>query len=83
MPLCLHCEEPLEAGRQELHHECQFRLVAGSVAHIEKRCGCYVPGSTEGDPPGMKPREAAQAALRAFFKQKKRHQGAICNGSAN
>jgi len=40
-----------------------LRLVIGSVAHLERRCCCYVPGSTEDDPPHMTPRQAARAAL--------------------
>jgi len=41
----------------------ELRLVIGSVAHLERRCCCYVPGSTEDDPPHMTPRQAARAAL--------------------
>jgi hypothetical protein len=48
-----------------MHVECVYRAVAGSVAHIEQRCSCYVPGSTEGDPPGLTKRQAAKAALEA------------------
>jgi len=49
-----------------MHQECLFRSIAGPVAHIEHRCGCFIPGSSEGDPPGMTVREAARAALEAF-----------------
>jgi hypothetical protein len=67
---CSYCNEALEAGMggPKLHHECQFRMVAGSVAHIEKRCSCFVQGSQEGDPPGMGLREAAQAARGAWLR---------------
>lgn len=67
--LCGFCGEVIEPGQrapshgEPLHNECQIRLVIGSVAHIERRCGCYVAGSTESDPPHMTLREAARAAL--------------------
>lgn len=50
-----------------LHAECSLRGVIGSLAHIERRCSCY--GGSEDDPPGMTKREAAQAAVRAYFKR--------------
>ena len=80
MPLdrCAYCDELLEAGA-EMHKECTFRAVAGSVAHIEERCACYVPGSTETDPPGMSKREAAKAAVRAWNARLKL-QRVNCNG---
>ena len=43
-------------------------MVAGSVAHIEQRCSCFVQGSDEGDPPGMGLREASQAALKTWLR---------------
>jgi len=67
--LCGFCNERIEPGQRapvsgsDFHHECHLRLVIGSVAHIERRCGCYVPGSIEGDPAHMTPRQAARAAL--------------------
>lgn len=70
---CSWCGEPLL--RQErarfncMHEECGARGVFGSVAHLEKRCCCYVPGSTEEDPPGMTRREAARAAYALWLKQ--------------
>ena len=68
---CMWCEEPILPGEQApvnapMHVECGVRSVAGSVAHIEGRCGCYVPGSTEGDPPGISAREAAKLAYAAM-----------------
>jgi hypothetical protein len=71
--MCVHCEEPVEdwdqchAFMEPMHHACGFRAVAGSVAHIQKRCGCYVAGSKEEDPPGMTKRQAAEAALEAYL----------------
>jgi len=72
---CTYCEEPVEPGEQNecfqsqpMHVECGFRLAAGSLAHIEGRCSCYVPGATELDPPGMTKREAARASLHAYRK---------------
>jgi ribosomal protein L37E len=64
--ICLYCQEPVDDDELEhmrMHKACMFRSVAGSVAHIERRCGCYVPGSAEGDPPGMTLRQAAEAAV--------------------
>jgi hypothetical protein len=73
---CVYCDEPLSENdanacnfviRPE-HWECGFRAIMGSVAHIEQRCGCYVPGSTDHDPPNMTKREAARAAVAAWNK---------------
>jgi hypothetical protein len=72
--ICLWCEEPVSEGernpnfREPFHFACGFRSVAGSVAHLEGRCGCFLVGSTEGDPPGMTKREAANAALETAFR---------------
>jgi hypothetical protein len=70
-PLCAWCKEPLldqdrNGVMRDHHHECAVRAIAGSVAHIEKRCSCFVPGSIEGDPIGMTPRHAAIKAYLAF-----------------
>ncbi len=62
-PLCGHCEEPLLPGediRKGLHIECMTRLVLGSVAHQQRRCGCF--GGTEQEDPHLTKREAARAA---------------------
>lgn len=68
---CPWCDEAIAPG-DNLHHmaigapwhkECFVRSVLGSVAHQRRRCACYIPGSTENDPPGMTKREAARAAV--------------------
>lgn len=70
--ICDYCEEPFDAGERapnrgaDLHRECLFRAVAGSVAHIQWRCRCYVTGSDENDPPGITLCQAARAAVRAY-----------------
>jgi hypothetical protein len=71
---CTHCDEvfvegddgfevPWLGGAAYMHRECHLRQVLGSVSHIWKRCSCYVPGATCGDPEGMTLREAAHAAV--------------------
>jgi hypothetical protein len=64
--LCLRCGEPLEEGdlrrREVMHLECRIRVAFGSVAHQEKRCSCFVPGSMEGDDPSLSKRENARLA---------------------
>ena len=74
MASCFYCGEEVlpgedsgRVGNAPSHLECSFRAVAGSVAHIERRCSCFIPGSEEGDPPGMTRREAAKAALDASY----------------
>lgn len=72
---CLYCEEKiLPADRTHtyangpvVHKECFLRGIFGSVAHLEKRCGCYVPNSTENDPPGLTRREAALLAVKKYY----------------
>lgn len=66
--LCQWCGEEIRSdqpSRDGHHVECLFRAVVGSVAHIERRCSCYVLGSTAGDPEWMSQREAAIAAYYA------------------
>jgi hypothetical protein len=75
---CYHCGEPIVAelahrittcdGPAQLHHECNFRLIAGSVAHIERRCSCFVAGASETDDPRLSRRQAARAALDAWYR---------------
>jgi hypothetical protein len=71
---CAYCQEPLD-GPLPMHPECSFRAVGGSVAHIEQRCSCFVPGSAEGDPPGLTLREGAHAAVEAFHKMRTEQKG--------
>ncbi len=60
-------EEPLPDHRPgNLHRECLIRLVVGSVAHQERRCHCYIPGSTASDPPHLTLRQAAKLAWVKF-----------------
>lgn len=73
-PVCLWCSEailptdiPADVfSISDHHYECSARMILGSVAHIQRRCSCFVPGSTEGDPPGMTRREAARCALATY-----------------
>jgi hypothetical protein len=74
IPVCICCDELIAAddairymaNGDPLHWECMCRLVLGSVAHQERRCHCYIPGSTEEDPAGLTKRQAAQAALDTY-----------------
>lgn len=72
---CEWCGEPVErderhpAFHQSMHRECGVRAVCGSVAHIEHRCSCYVPGSAEGDDPSLTKRDGARLAAAAFLKR--------------
>jgi hypothetical protein len=59
---CAHCHEefvkgdaimPFNNGEVLVHHNCGLREIIGSVAHLEKKCSCFVPGAEETDPPGM------------------------------
>ena len=76
---CEYCCEPIGKNDSGLvyddgspiHRNCHLRQVIGPVAHIELRCGCFVKGSTEADPPGMTRRQAADAAVEAFERKKK------------
>jgi hypothetical protein len=71
--LCVHCGEAITdgddgfvlpgAGLAPYHRACFLRGIIGSVAHVQHRCSCFVPGSSENDPPGMTRREAAEAAV--------------------
>jgi len=70
---CFYCGEPIVASDNSIamgclntHRNCFLRQVIGSVAHIEKRCSCYVDGSTAGDPPELTRRQAADAAVTLF-----------------
>lgn len=73
---CIWCNEvllPAEtrytyANGPQAHRACALRQVIGSVAHLERRCSCYVPGATEGDPDGLTRRAAAEAAVQALMR---------------
>lgn len=46
MKLCGYCGEQMKPGEPvteaaNLHAECAFRMVGGSVAHQQRRCSCY------------------------------------------
>jgi hypothetical protein len=74
LPHCVWCEEPLQPGDRVYHYAndarahqvCMLRQVLGSVAHIEERCGCFLPGANETDPPGLSRRQAAEAAVQVW-----------------
>lgn len=63
---CLWCKEMIARGElrhallPQYHFACALRAVAGSIAHLEKRCSCYVPGATCSDPVDLTLRESAQ-----------------------
>ena len=77
---CLYCEEPFETGDSGqalpflagdgpprivyVHKECQFREVAGPLAHLEKRCPCY--GGPSNETPGMTARQEAMEVWRRW-----------------
>lgn len=74
---CRWCEERIDksdfglfmnglSGPEPYHWECQARQLIGSLAHIEKRCSCYVPGATCTDPDDISRRDAAKLAVQAF-----------------
>ena len=71
---CIWCDEPVleaeqaDAVSEAMHKECLTRMITGSVAHLEKRCSCFVAGSTESDPPGLTRREAARLAWEKWRK---------------
>ena len=75
--ICPHCDEEITgddfdfstANKIRFHLNCFLRGIIGSVAHIEKRCSCFVPGSDEADPPGMTKRQAAEAAVKLYYQK--------------
>lgn len=67
---CMHCGELIlpnevivDVPAARLHRECLVRSLAGPIAHLEKKCSCFVPGAIEGDPPGLSRRAAAKLVL--------------------
>ena len=75
--ICVHCEEPISPGDSGVvyangpaaHRNCFLRATFGSVAHIEKRCSCFVPSASEADPPGLTKRQAADAAVEKLIER--------------
>lgn len=75
--LCTNCLESilegddgwLDAAGNPFHRACWYREVIGSLAHVQRRCSCYRPGSTESDPLGLTAREAAEEVLKELQKQ--------------
>lgn len=67
-PACTWCKEPItndaHPDMRFAHVECAVRMAAGPIAHLEKRCGCYIAGATDTDPPDLSPREAALQVFR-------------------
>jgi hypothetical protein len=74
---CVWCEEQIgvaddgiiDASGNVFHRECFMRPIIGSVAHLLRRCCCFVPNSTEDDPKGYSKREAAKLALDLWEEQ--------------
>lgn len=85
---CDHCDEEitsedtgvLMAGIPDrwliYHWNCFLRGTFGSVAHIEGRCGCpdcgSAPGPLVGDDPALTRRQAADAAVAAWNRKRRR-----------
>jgi hypothetical protein len=73
--VCVWCEELIDehdsgivyANGPVAHRDCFLRQVIGGVNHIRGCCTCH--GGTEPpDPPEMTRREAAEAAVAAFYR---------------
>jgi hypothetical protein len=68
---CFHCGEAILPSENRIecangplaHGNCFLRCVIGSVAHLLRKCRCFVPGSILVDPEGMTRRQAAEAAV--------------------
>jgi hypothetical protein len=77
---CGHCNEMIAAGddgftlpsypacEMSFHRACHLRGIIGSIAHQQKLCSCYVPGSQAEDNPTLSRRAAAEEAL-AYFER--------------
>lgn len=71
---CFYCEEPIietdsgviSSNELPMHYNCFLRGIVGSVAHLQKRCSCFIPGAHEGDPPGLTKRQAADMAVQVW-----------------
>lgn len=91
--LCGHCREPIAAGDDgwlipygggpnepcelAFHHACHLREIVGSVAHQQKRCSCFVPGSQAEDDPLLTRRQAAEAAMTYFYQGRSQSDGEV------
>jgi hypothetical protein len=83
---CAHCGEPIlegdsimgfNSGQVVMHRNCGMRGILGSLAHVQGRCSCFVPGSTANDPPELTVRQAADAAVAEWKRlESLRHLGA-------
>ena len=77
IPTCFHCGEAIVPSDDRIrcangpvaHGNCFLRCVIGSVAHLLRKCRCFVPGSILRDPEGMSRRQAADAAVIAWKAQ--------------
>jgi hypothetical protein len=72
--ICPYCDEPILSGDRvsadssRYHWACGLRSVIGSVAHLEKRCSCYVERAEEGDDPALTRRQAAEVAAKLWMR---------------
>jgi hypothetical protein len=57
------------------HRECHLRSLIGSVAHVQKRCSCFVPDADETDPPELTKRQAARLAVELWEQQERTTDG--------
>lgn len=64
---CLWCEELVVPGDlmhsllPGYHFVCAMRTVFGPIAHVERKCSCFVKdGTAEHDPLGLTKRQAAR-----------------------
>lgn len=73
MKICLHCKEEILASEVfangQLHQECMFRCVAGSVSCQQRICKT---GGKCGDDPNLSARENAKASLEYYRLQERR-----------
>jgi hypothetical protein len=70
---CIWCSEPIEEpcpSHPDLHHECGFRMVAGSAGHLQRACSCY--GRVDTSEDNLTRREAARRALEYYREAKAR-----------
>jgi hypothetical protein len=73
--VCPHCDEPILPGDlvapvigPKMHHECGFRMVAGSVGHQKGECLCH--GVEDTSELGMTRRQAALAAIEYYLESR-------------